>query len=115
MNSRQWGICPYDKLPEVFPGLQRISLTETSYVGNNNAIMVYGQGIVNVDMTVNGKWVSNHLSEVWYAPDASRNLFSVSQTLAKGFVFRAEGNECSFTRDGHIRLKGNRIVNGLYA
>ncbi|GBN69353.1 hypothetical protein AVEN_138741-1 [Araneus ventricosus] len=85
------------------------------YVGNNNAIMVYGQGTVNFDMNVNGKWVNNHLSEVWYVPDVSRNLFSVSQTLAKGFVFRAEGNECSFTRDGHVRLRGIRTVNGLYA
>ncbi|GBN79835.1 Retrovirus-related Pol polyprotein from transposon TNT 1-94 [Araneus ventricosus] len=85
------------------------------YVGNNNAIMAYGQGTVNDDMKVNGKWVSNHLSEVWYVPDVSRNLFSVSQTLAKGFVFRAEGNECSFTRDGHVRLRDIRTVNGLYA
>ncbi|GBM62789.1 hypothetical protein AVEN_19783-1 [Araneus ventricosus] len=83
------------------------------YVGN--AIMTYGQGTVNVDMKVNGKWVSKHLSEVWYVPDVSRNLFSVSQTFAKGFVFRAEGNECSFTRDGHVRLRGIRTVNGLYA
>ncbi|GBM18108.1 hypothetical protein AVEN_75526-1 [Araneus ventricosus] len=82
------------------------------YVGKNNAIMAYGQGTINVDMKVNGKWVSNHLSEVWYVPDVSRNLFSVSQTLAKGFVFQAEGNECSFTRDGHGRI---RTANSLYA
>ncbi|GBN35500.1 Retrovirus-related Pol polyprotein from transposon TNT 1-94 [Araneus ventricosus] len=85
------------------------------YVGNNNAILAYGQGTVNVDMKVNGKWVSNHLSEVWYVPEVSRNLFSVSETLAKGFVFRAKGNECSFTRDGHVRLRVIRTVNGLYA
>ncbi|GBM37860.1 hypothetical protein AVEN_193379-1 [Araneus ventricosus] len=85
------------------------------YEGNNNAIMAYGQGTVNVDMKVNEKLVSNHLSEVWYVPDVSRNLFSVSQTLAKRFVFRAEGNECSFARDGHVRLRGIRTINGLYA
>ncbi|GBM33099.1 hypothetical protein AVEN_9640-1 [Araneus ventricosus] len=77
--------------------------------------MGYGQGTVNVDMKVNGKSIRNHLSEVWHVPDVSRNLFSVSQTLAKGFVFRAEGNECSFTRDGHVLLRGITTVNGLYA
>ncbi|GBL93027.1 hypothetical protein AVEN_54658-1 [Araneus ventricosus] len=33
MESKQWGICPYDKPLEAFPGLQRISLTETSVCG----------------------------------------------------------------------------------
>ncbi|GBN59850.1 hypothetical protein AVEN_111684-1 [Araneus ventricosus] len=66
-------------------------------------------------MKVIGKWASNHLSEVWYVTEVSRNLFSVSQTLAKGFVFRAEVNECSLTRDGHVCLRGIRTVNGVYA
>ncbi|GBL75010.1 hypothetical protein AVEN_243807-1 [Araneus ventricosus] len=100
---------------EYFLDFEEFPSPKPVYVGDNNAIMAYGQGTVKVDMKVNGKWVSDHLSEVWYVPDVSKNLFSVSQTLAKGFVFRAEGNECSFTRDGHVRLRSIRTVNGLYA
>ncbi|GBM04434.1 hypothetical protein AVEN_35602-1 [Araneus ventricosus] len=84
---------PMTSYRKYFLDFKEFPSPKPAYVRNNNAIMAYGQGTVNVDIKVNGKWVSNHLSEVWYVPDVSRNLFSVSHTLAKGFVFRAEGND----------------------
>lgn len=64
-------------------------MSQTKYIGNNDAIMAYGQRTVNVEMQIHGKWERNHLAAVWYVPDISRNLFSIGQTLGKGFEFKA--------------------------
>ncbi|GFR24645.1 retrovirus-related Pol polyprotein from transposon TNT 1-94 [Trichonephila clavata] len=85
------------------------------YVGNSDAIMAYGHGTVNIEIKVNCKWEKHHLTEVWYVPDISKNLFSISQTLKRGFKFQASKDECSLLRDGRVRLKGVRTVHGLYA
>ncbi|GFQ71153.1 retrovirus-related Pol polyprotein from transposon TNT 1-94 [Trichonephila clavata] len=82
------------------------------YVGNSDAIMAYGHGTVNIEIKVNCKWEKHHLTEVWHAPE---NLFSISQTLKRGFKFQASKDECSLLRDGRVRLKGVRTVHGLYA
>ncbi|GFR10076.1 retrovirus-related Pol polyprotein from transposon TNT 1-94 [Trichonephila clavata] len=85
------------------------------YVGNSDAIMAYGHGTVTIEIKVNCKWEKHHLTEVWYVPDISKNLFSISQTLKRGFKFQASKDECSLLRDGRVRLKGVRTVHGLYA
>ncbi|GFS34460.1 retrovirus-related Pol polyprotein from transposon TNT 1-94 [Trichonephila inaurata madagascariensis] len=85
------------------------------YVGNSDAIMAYGHGTVNIEIRINRKWERHHLTEVWYFPDISRNLFSISQTLKKGFKFQASKDECSLLRDPRVRMKGVRTVHGLYA
>ncbi|GFQ85283.1 retrovirus-related Pol polyprotein from transposon TNT 1-94 [Trichonephila clavata] len=85
------------------------------YVGNSDAIVAYGHGTVNIEIKVNSKWEKHHLTEVWYVPDISRNLFSISQTLKRGFEFQASKDECSLLRDDRVCLKGVRTVHGLYA
>ncbi|GFQ77592.1 retrovirus-related Pol polyprotein from transposon TNT 1-94 [Trichonephila clavata] len=85
------------------------------YVGNSDAIMAYGHGTVIIEIKVNSKWKKHHLTEVWYVPDISKNLFSISQTLKRGFKFQASKDECSLLRDDRARLKGVRTVHGLYA
>ncbi|GFQ98960.1 retrovirus-related Pol polyprotein from transposon TNT 1-94 [Trichonephila clavata] len=85
------------------------------YVGNSDAIVAYGHGTVNIEIKVNSKWEKHHLTEVWYVPDISRNLFSISQTLKRGFKFQASKDECSLLRDDRVCLKGVRTVHGLYA
>ncbi|GFQ85012.1 retrovirus-related Pol polyprotein from transposon TNT 1-94 [Trichonephila clavata] len=85
------------------------------YVGNSDAIMAYGHGTVNIEIKVNSKWEKHHLTEVWYVPDISKNLFSISQTLKRGFKFQASKDECSLLRDDRVCLKGVRSVHGLYA
>ncbi|GFV68888.1 retrovirus-related Pol polyprotein from transposon TNT 1-94 [Trichonephila clavipes] len=76
--------------------------------------MAYGHGTVNIEIRINNKW-ERHLTEVWYVPDISRNLFSISQTLKKCFKFQASKDECSLLRDHRVRMKGVRTVQGLYA
>jgi len=44
-------------------------------VGNNAVILAYGCGRIDVEMYVNGKWVPSFLSNVWYVPELSVNLF----------------------------------------
>ncbi|GFQ67360.1 protein shank, partial [Trichonephila clavata] len=78
------------------------------YVENSDAIMAYGQGTVNIEIKVNSKWERHHLTEVWDVPDISRNLFSISQTLKKGFKLQASKYECSLLRDDRVRLKGSK-------
>ncbi|GFQ73539.1 retrovirus-related Pol polyprotein from transposon TNT 1-94 [Trichonephila clavata] len=82
------------------------------YVGNSDAIMAYGYGTVNIEIKVNIKWEWHQLTEVWYI---SRNLFSISQTLKKGFKFQASKDECFLLRDDRVRMKGVRTVHGSYA
>ncbi|GFY70182.1 gag_pre-integrs domain-containing protein [Trichonephila inaurata madagascariensis] len=55
------------------------------YEGNSDAIMACGHGTVNIEIRIHSKWERHHLTEVWYVPDISRNPFSISQTLKKGF------------------------------
>lgn len=85
------------------------------YVGNSDAIMAYGQGTINVEMKIHGKWERNHLAAVWYVPDISRNLFSIGQTLSKGYELKATKTECQFVKNGVTRLRGKCTANGLYA
>ncbi|GFX87754.1 CCHC-type domain-containing protein [Trichonephila clavipes] len=47
------------------------------YVGNRDEIMAYGHGTVNIEIRIISKWKKHHLTEVWYVPDISRNLFSI--------------------------------------
>ncbi|GFT94233.1 retrovirus-related Pol polyprotein from transposon TNT 1-94 [Nephila pilipes] len=78
--------------------------------------MAYGHGTVNIEIKISSKWERHHLTEVWYVPDISRNLFSISQTLKKkGFKFQASKEECSLLRDDRVCTKGIRTVHGLYA
>ncbi|GFW74968.1 retrovirus-related Pol polyprotein from transposon TNT 1-94 [Trichonephila clavipes] len=56
-----------------------------------------------------------YVTEVWYVPNISRNLFFISQTLKKGFKFLASKDECFLLRDHKERMKGVRTVQGLHA
>ncbi|GFR23119.1 retrovirus-related Pol polyprotein from transposon TNT 1-94 [Trichonephila clavata] len=85
------------------------------YVGNSDAIMAYGHGTVNIEIKVNSKGERHHLTVVWYVPDISRNLFSISQILKKSFKFQASKDDCSLLRDDRVHLKGVRTVHCLYA
>ncbi|GFX70937.1 retrovirus-related Pol polyprotein from transposon TNT 1-94 [Trichonephila clavipes] len=70
---------------------------------------------VNIEIRISNKWERHHLTEVWYVPDISRNLFSISQTLKKVFKFQLTKNECCLLRDHRVIMKGVRTVHGLYA
>ncbi|GFV94467.1 retrovirus-related Pol polyprotein from transposon TNT 1-94 [Trichonephila clavipes] len=98
-----------------FVDFTQFNLPKPVYVGNSGAIMAYGHGSVNIEIRINNKWERHHLTEVWYVPGISRNLFSISQTLKKCFKFQASKYECSLLRNHRVRMKGARAVQGLYA
>ncbi|GFU43372.1 retrovirus-related Pol polyprotein from transposon TNT 1-94 [Nephila pilipes] len=98
-----------------FVDLTKFISPKLVYVGNSDAIMASGHGTVNIEIRINNKWEIQHLTELWYVPDISRNLFSISQTLKKGFKFQASKEDYSILRDDRVHMKGVRTVNGIYA
>ncbi|KAK9688319.1 hypothetical protein QE152_g35632 [Popillia japonica] len=86
-------------------------------VGNNEIIHAYGDGTINVKMRIHGLWQQNHLKNVWYVPKIGRNLFSIGQTMKKGFLFSANQNGCIFKKDGTVKtvkVRGKRTTKGLF-
>lgn len=65
-------------------------------------------------MRVYGLSQQNHLENVWYVPKIGRNLFSIGQTMKKGFVFSASQDGCVFKKDGIVKLMGKRNHKGLF-
>ena len=53
-------------------------------LGNKSFMMAYGQGDINVETFVNGLWLKNKLTDVWYTPDEVKNLFSKPSSAKKG-------------------------------
>lgn len=99
---------------DYFVDFQEFPTAQPVQVGNSEIIYAIGQGAINVQMQVNGVWKRNHLENVWYVPNISRNLFSIGQTISKGFEFRANGSKCEFLKNGEVRLCGKRTAKGLY-
>ena len=83
-------------------------------VGNSEVIKAYGQGDILVDMKIGGQWETNHLKDVWFVPDVSRNLFSVSRSLDRGYHFFATRSGCKLMKEGRTCLTGRRMSHGLY-
>lgn len=44
---------------------------------NGNKAKVIRSGTVDVETAVNGKWQLKTLTNVWYVPNVTKNLFSV--------------------------------------
>jgi hypothetical protein len=78
-------------------------------VGNCEKITAYGQGTINVEMNVGGKWHRNHLTNVWYIPEIGRNLFSMGQTTDKSFNLELDRKGCYFKKEGRVRLIGRMV------
>ncbi|KAF2884696.1 hypothetical protein ILUMI_21493 [Ignelater luminosus] len=72
-------------------------------------LFVITHGIINVDMFIRGKWMKNHLKNVWCVPDIGRNLFSVGQTIEKEYHFKADQDGCSLLKDSIVKVAGEPI------
>ncbi|KAG5875724.1 hypothetical protein JTB14_007659 [Gonioctena quinquepunctata] len=44
----------------------------------------FGRGNIDVEMHVGGKWVQNYLQDVWFVPEAKKNLLSIHSIVDKG-------------------------------
>ena len=83
-------------------------------VGNNAVILAYGCGRIDVEMYVNGKWVPSFLSNVWYVPELSVNLFSLIVAEMKGYCVSAENGQIQLLRNGVVHAVGVRHEKSLY-
>ena len=79
--------------------------------GNLEAI---GEGTVPVEMLIKGRWHQKKLLNVWYVPNISRNLFSVTAAHDKNkdSCFVSRPTSCHFKINGRIVMVGNREFEG---
>ena len=79
--------------------------------GNLEAV---GEGTVPVEMLIKGRWHQKKLLNVWYVPDISRNLFSVTAAHDKNkdSCFVSRPTSCHFKINGRIVMVGNREFEG---
>lgn len=73
-----------------------------------------GSGVIRVISTVNNKRQVIDLTNVWYVPQVSRNLFSVlaSQDLNQQSVFKSSPRRCWLYIKGQLTLCGEREIHG---
>src|SRR6267143_205838 len=88
-------------------------------VGSGKKLQVHGQGNLQVDIHVNGRWNAAMLSNVWYVKGFSNNLFSVQSTLQRNSTwdFRANRRSCSLFegKPNNAKLYGDFVeASGLY-
>ena len=80
-------------------------------VGSGELMQVNGQGVLLVEIELNGHWVKTKLSDVWFIPGFSNNLFSVQSTLKRNptWEYKASIKHC-FLFDGKpecVKLHSN--------
>lgn len=80
-------------------------------VGNSSTMKAYGHGKISVKMLVHGIWKNSVMENVLYAPEVSRNLFSVSQALDHGSKFNMSNDKCEFTKPTGVVAVGIRQGN----
>ncbi|KAH9736084.1 hypothetical protein KPL71_017967 [Citrus sinensis] len=79
-------------------------------MGNNNAAIVAGKGIVEINFT-SGKKVT--LSNVFHVPSVRKNLISASCMCKHGLKIVLEGNTCIISKNGLFVGKGYSC-DGMY-
>ena len=77
-------------------------------------LQAVGKGIVKVVSTVNNVQYILTLYDVWYVPDVSKNLFSLSgaQDRNRKSIFKSTATQWSLKVDDKILLSGVRNVYG---
>ena len=81
-------------------------------LGNQQLILAYGQGDIQVEALASGKWQGNVLKNVWYSPEVVKNLFSMSTAADKGIEYWLD-KSCKLIHDGETIVVGERN-RGLY-
>lgn len=98
----------------IFENYKRFAVPEVVNAAGGQKLVAYGCGQVNVKTLVAGKWLENHLTDVWYVPDLKYQLFSVSHALTKGLnvVFK---NQFCLVKNGNQTIAiGQKSENGLF-
>ncbi|KAG8181569.1 hypothetical protein JTE90_017319 [Oedothorax gibbosus] len=100
---------------EYFSSFESFTPLKEVQVRNNSTILVYGQGVIDVKMKIDGQWIKNYLTNVWYVPEVGRNLFSISETIGKGYKLEADMKGYWFIIQEKVQLVGKPTTKGLYA
>lgn len=81
---------------------------------DNRKLKALGSGDIEITNFSNGQLKRLTLTEVWYVPDISRNLFSVLAAHDKNPTskFKSDLNECKFIIDGKVVFTGSREQHG---
>ncbi|GJQ65683.1 hypothetical protein Trydic_g7769 [Trypoxylus dichotomus] len=84
-------------------------------LGDRRVMYTEGQGQINVEMLVHGKWKPSYLRNVWYVPEGDQNLFSAGSALDKELVEYANNTQREFrTKTGETVAVGIRQLGGIY-
>lgn len=75
---------------------------------------VVGEGSVNVERLVNGKWSSAQIQDVLYVPDLGKNLYSVGLCTSKGLEVQFKGLSVNILRQGEVIVTGLKQNNLIY-
>lgn len=95
-----------------FRSYRRFDKPRALRLGDNRVMYAYGEGIIDVEMSVNGRWNRAHLNNVWYAPKAGQNLFSAGTALDHGYIEVADKNKRIFkTKSGQVKAVSIRNGN----
>lgn len=84
-------------------------------IANDEILEVIGSGTIEVEAFVDGKWETQILENVRFAPKAKVNLFSVNQLTSKGYNTTFTNDGCTVTRvsDGKVVSVGYKDNNNI--
>ncbi|KAG5874235.1 hypothetical protein JTB14_012848 [Gonioctena quinquepunctata] len=60
-----------------FSTFENFQYPQSVLIGNGQSMKASGRGNIDVEMHVGGKWVRNYLQDVWFVPEAKKNLLSI--------------------------------------
>lgn len=90
---------------ELLHDYQELKEPHKVMIGNGDFIIARGFGaVVFEENTLYGK-----LADVLWVPDLKKNLFSVRQTINKGCDVRFERDQVKISRQGIVKMIGNRM------
>ena len=76
--------------------------------GNNATMKAVGQGTIDFDAEVDGKWLPCTMRDVLFVPDSRKNYFSVTAANDRGFDFKSSKTSCEFLLNGEVVARGVR-------
>ncbi|KAK2578707.1 hypothetical protein KPH14_012663 [Odynerus spinipes] len=96
---------------DYFCKLREFSVPTKVRVGNGEELQAIGQGDIDIETCVNGKWAPGTMYDVLLVPDMKHNLFSVKVAARKGIDFEISdrGRRCIFQKNGKIIATGEEI------
>ncbi|XP_067145416.1 uncharacterized protein [Centruroides vittatus] len=83
------------------------------YVANDSSLRVAGEGDISLRLNVKGVRFNCILKDVWYVPEVTVNLLSVSQLSKRGSTTHFYGNKCVI-RKGELMYATAKKINHLY-